>query len=276
MYKLLATDLDGTLFDSRGKVSEGNRQAIRQAVEQGVKFVLCSGRAPYEGVSALGEELGLNCPGNYYICCSGGLIVDAATLEIVAGNFLPKETAKELFRIGEGFFEDMGKAAIRLHTTEKMYAKNREVWDNDIEQRTGKQFLPLPEDVREVEGEITKVLFLSREDGYAMRFYDRMEKVLPKGALGYRMPPALAEYVSADANKGHAVAQLAAILGLSPEETVCVGDGWNDISMLESAGLGVAVRNAPEEVSRHADVILDKTNDEDAVAAVLERYFFHA
>lgn len=276
MYKLLATDLDGTLFDSRGKVSEGNRRAIRQAVEQGVKFVLCSGRAPYEGVSALGEELGLNCPGNYYICCSGGLIVDADTLEIVAGNFLPKETAKELLRIGEGFFEDMGKAAIRLHTTEKMYAKNREVWDNDIEQRTGKQFLPLPEDVREVDGEITKVLFLSREDGYAMRFYDRMEKVLPEGALGYRMPPALAEYVSADANKGHAVAQLAAILGLSPEETVCVGDGWNDISMLESAGLGVAVRNAPEDVSRHADVILDKTNDEDAVAAVLERYFFHA
>lgn len=276
MYKLLATDLDGTLFDSRGKVSEGNRRAIRQAVEQGVKFVLCSGRAPYEGVSALGEELGLNCPGNYYICCSGGLIVDAATLEIVAGNFLPKERAKELLRIGEGFFEDMGKAAIRLHTTEKMYAKNREVWDNDIEQRTGKQFLPLPEDVRKVEGEITKVLFLSREDGYAMRFYDRMEKVLPEGALGYRMPPALAEYVSADANKGHAVAQLAAILGLSPKETVCVGDGWNDISMLESAGLGVAVRNAPEDVSRHADVILDKTNDEDAVAAVLERYFFHA
>lgn len=276
MYKLLATDLDGTLFDSRGKVSEGNRRAIRQAVEQGVKFVLCSGRAPYEGVSALGEELGLNCLGNYYICCSGGLIVDAATLEIVAGNFLPKETAKELLRIGEGFFEDMGKAAIRLHTTEKMYAKNREVWDNDIEQRTGRQFLPLPEDVREVNGEITKVLFLSREDGYAMRFYDRMEEVLPEGALGYRMPPALAEYVSADANKGHAVAQLAAILGLSPEETVCVGDGWNDISMLESAGLGVAVRNAPEDVSRHADIILDQTNDEDAIAAVLERYFFHA
>lgn len=276
MYKLLATDLDGTLFDSRGKVSEGNRRAIRQAVEQGIKFVLCSGRAPYEGVSALGEELGLNCPGNYYICCSGGLIVDAATLEIVAGNFLPKETAKELLRIGEGFFEDMGKAAIRLHTTEKMYAKNREVWDNDIEQRTGKQFLPLPDDVREVDGEITKVLFLSREDGYAMRFYDRMEEVLPEGALGYRMPPALAEYVSADANKGHAVAQLAAILGLSPEETVCVGDGWNDISMLESAGLGIAVHNAPEDVSRHADIILDKTNDEDAIAVVLERYFFHA
>ena len=74
--------------------------------------------------------------------------------------------------------------------------------------------------------------------------------------------------------RGRAVAQLAAILGLSPEETVCVGDGWNDISMLEAAGLGVAVRNAPEEVARHADVVLEYTNDEDAVAKVLERYFF--
>ena len=107
-----------------------------------------------------------------------------------------------------------------------------------------------------------------------MRFYDRMEQVLPEGALGYRMPPALAEYVSANANKGRAVGQLAAILGLSPEETVCVGDGWNDISMLEAAGLGVAVRNAPEDVARHADVVLEYTNDEDAVAKALERYFF--
>ena len=274
MYKLIATDLDGTLFNSRGEVSEGNRRAIQKAVEQGVKFVLCSGRAPYEGVSALGEELGLACPGNYYICCSGGLIVEADTLKIAAGNFLPKETARELLRIGEGFFADMGNAAVRLHTTEKMYAKNREVWDNDLEQRTGRQFLPLPEDIQEVEGEITKMLFLSREEGYAMRFYDRMEQVLPEGALGYRMPPALAEYVSANANKGRAVGQLAAILGLSPEETVCVGDGWNDISMLEAGGLGVAVRNAAEDVARHADVVLEYTNDGDAVAKALERYFF--
>ena len=273
MYKLLATDLDGTLFSSGGTVSEGNRRAIREAVEKGVHFVLCSGRAPYEGVSALGESLGLNRPGSYYICCSGALIVDAATLETVAGNFLPKETAARLLSLGEGFFREMGKAAVRLHTTEKMYAKNREVWDNDLPQRAGKEFLPLPEDVRRVEGEITKLLFLSREEGYAMRFYDRMEKVLPEGALGYRMPPALAEYVAKEANKGRAVAQLAAILGLSTEETVCVGDGWNDISMLSGKGLGVAVRNAPEEVSCHADVILNRTNDEDAVAAVLERYF---
>ncbi|MGI5893258.1 MAG: Cof-type HAD-IIB family hydrolase [Candidatus Merdivicinus sp.] len=273
MYRLLATDLDGTLFTSDTTVSEKNRKAILKASERGISIVLCSGRAPYEGVSALGESLGLNRPGNYYICCSGALIVDAATLEICAGNFLPKNTAAELLHRGEEFFVDMGRAAIRLHTTRQMYARYREVWDNDIERRTGKHFLPLPEDISAVEGEITKILFLSPQDGYAMRFYDRMEEVLPKGALGYRMPPALAEYVAADANKGHAVEQLAEILGLSPEETVCVGDGWNDISMLTGKGLGVAVRNAPEEVARHADVVLDRSNNEDAIAAVLERWF---
>ena len=103
--------------------------------------------------------------------------------------------------------------------------------------------------------------------------FDWPKKVLPAGALGYRMPPCLAEYVAAEANKGRAVAQLAGLLGISAEETVRVGDGWNDISMLSGAGFGIAVQNAPEEVARCADLILDKTNDEDAVAAVLERYF---
>ena len=274
MYKLLATDLDGTLFSSDGGVSEGNRRAILDAVERGVHFVLCSGRAPYEGVSALGKSLGLDRPGNYYICCSGALIVEADTLRPAAGNFLPKETAAELIRIGEGFFAEMGVASIRMHTTRRVYVRNPEAWDaNFSKSRTALTFTPLPADVREAEGEITKLLFLSLEEGYAMRFYDRMEEVLPAGALGYRMPPCLAEYVAAEANKGRAVAQLAGILGISAEETVRVGDGWNDISMLSGAGFGIAVKNAPEEVARCADLILDKTNDENAVAAVLERYF---
>ncbi len=274
MYKLLATDLDGTLFSSDGGISECNRRAIREASERGVHVVLCSGRAPYEGVSMLGESLGLNRPGNYYICCSGALIVEADTLRAVAGNFLPKETAAELVRIGEGFFSEMGKASIRMHTTRRVYVRNTEMWDSRFSKsHTRFSFTPLPADLREAEGEITKLLFLSLEDGYAMRFYDRMEAVLPAGALGYRMPPHLAEYVAATANKGRAVAQLAGILGIPEAATVCVGDGWNDISMLSAGGLGVAVKNAPEEVARHADLILDKTNDEDAIAAVLERYF---
>ena len=273
MYQLLATDLDGTLFDSRGMVSEQNRQAIREAARRGISVILCSGRAPYERLEELGKELGLNCPGNYYICCSGAMIVDAVTLRVVAGNYLSVPAAQKLLDTGEYFFRDMGKASIRIHTTNSIYVRNPEIWENSFEARTGRIMEPLPSDLGKLDGEITKMLFLSPVEGYAMRFYDRMQEVLPEGALGYRMPPALAEYVSADANKGNAVRQLAALLGMELGDVICVGDGWNDISMLSGSGLGIAVKNAPEEVACQADVRFPYTNDEDAVARILEQYF---
>ncbi len=273
LYQLLATDLDGTLFNSSGKVSEKNKQTIREAIRRGISVILCSGRAPYEKLGDLGKELGLDYPGNYYICCSGAMIVDAVSLKAVVGNYLSVPSAQALLQTGEVFFKDMGKASIRVHTTNRIYVRNPEIWDNGFEIRTGRKMEPLPSDLRELEGEITKMLFLSPIEGYAMRFYDRMEKVLPEGALGYRMPPALAEYVSAEANKGNAVRQLAALLGIKLQDVICVGDGWNDISMLSGSGLGIAVKNAPEEVARLADVRFPYTNDEDAVARILEQYF---
>lgn len=273
MYQLLATDLDGTLFSSDRSVSEGNRRAILKAVENGVHVVLCSGRAPYEGVAELGESLGLNRAGNYYICCNGALIVDAATLEIREGNYLAKEAAQQLLQNAEKIFAQMGRAALRIHTTRHIYARDSEFEGGTIFRWEGEDFLPVPENVRELEGEITKLHFRSQKDGYAMEFFDRMEETIPAGIASYRLPPILAEYTGADATKGNAVRQLAAILGLSETETVCVGDGWNDISMLSGGGLGIAVRNAPEEIACYADMVLDRTNDEDAIAAVIDRYF---
>ena len=270
-YRMLATDLDGTLFTTQGAVSPGNRDAIRHATERGIPIVLCSGRSPVEGVAALGEELGLNYPGNCYICCSGAMLVDAASLKILEGNYLPVDAAACLVWQAASFPEDLRPQRIRLCTTKAVYYRSPTA-ERLYEERFGLELLPLPEDLREIKGEITKLLFLSDQPNYAFDFISRMEPVCPPEALGYIMPPSLAEYVGASARKGHAVAQLAARLGIPMEEVICVGDGFNDLSMIEEAGLGIAVRNAEEPVRQKANLVLDASNDEDAIQKIIDMF----
>lgn len=270
-YRMLATDLDGTLFTTQGTVSPGNRDAIRRATKRGIPIILCSGRSPAEGVAALGEELGLNYPGNYYICCSGAMIVDAASLAILEGNYLPLDAAMHLISQAAAFPEGLRPQRIRLCTTQAVYYRSPAA-EYRYEARFGLKLLPLPEDLRKIQGEITKLLFLSDQPNYAFDFIRRMEPDCPPEALGYIMPPSLAEYVGVDARKGHAVAQLAARLGISMKEVICVGDGFNDISMIEDAGLGIAVRNAEEPVLQKADLVLDTSNNEDAIQKIIDGF----
>lgn len=271
-YRMLATDLDGTLFSTGGGVSPGNREAIRQASARGIPIVLCSGRAPWEGVAKLGEDLGLNYSGNYYICCNGALLVDAVSLETLEGFYLPKNAAAKLIAAAETFPEQLRPHWIRMCTTGPVYYWSREPEDRTYTSRFGLEELALPEDLAKVEGEITKLLFLSHAPDFAFDFIREMTPFCPPEALGYLMPPVLAEYVSFDAKKGNMVSRLAARLGIPMEEVICVGDSYNDLSMIEDAGLGIAVRNAEKPVQEKADLVLEFTNDEDAVGRIIEKY----
>ena len=162
-YRMLATDLDGTLFSSEGGVSPGNREAIRKASSRGIPIVLCSGRAPWEGVAKLGEDLGLNYPGNYYICCNGALLVDAASLETLEGFYLRRMRQRSLSLQRRPFRSGLRPGWIRMCTTGPVYYWSREPGDLTYTSRFGLEELPLPEDLTKVNGEITKLLFLSQE-----------------------------------------------------------------------------------------------------------------
>ena len=271
-YRMLATDLDGTLFSTEGGVSPGNREAIRKASARGIPIVLCSGRAPWEGVSKLGEDLGLNYPGNYYICCNGALLVDAVSLETLEGIYLPKDAAAKLISAAETFPEQLRPRWIRMCTTGPVYYWSREPGDRTYTSRFGLEELPLPGELGNMEEEITKLLFLSHEPDFAFDFIRQMEPACPPEALGYLMPPMLAEYVANDARKGTMVSRLAARLGIPLEEVICVGDSYNDLSMIEDAGLGIAVRNAEEAVKEKANLVLEFTNDEDAIGRIIKKY----
>ena len=120
-YRMLVTDLDGTLLNREAKLSERNKAAVRRAVEKGIPIVLCSGRFPAEGLADFGRELGLDVSGNYYICGNGALLVDAATLAIVEGNYLPLSSAAELIRRAEAFPPELQPEQIHICTPKGFY-----------------------------------------------------------------------------------------------------------------------------------------------------------
>ena len=270
--RMLATDLDGTLLNREGKVSPRTREAIRRAVEQGKFIILCSGRFPVEGLADIGKGLGLDFPGNYYIGGNGALLVDAATLEVVEGNYLSRSSAAELIRQAEALPPELQPEEIHICTTKGFYFRDPvDAYYNYIK-ASGLEVGNFSKDLREVRGEIGKMRFVADRPDFAVNFVRAMEPLCPPDALGYIMPPALGEYVGIHAQKGYAVGMLAKRLGIPMEEVICVGDSFNDLSMIESAGLGVAVANAEETVRQKAPLVLTETNQEDAVGKLIERF----
>ena len=106
---------------------------------------------------------------------------------------------------------------------------------------------------------------------------EKLEKELAKRYTGqlsvYRSEPFFIEVMPLGVDKAASLEQLFKRLGIEKEETVACGDGFNDISMLKYAGVGVAMANAQEKVKEIADVVTEKTNDEDGLLEVIERYF---
>ena len=271
-YRMLATDLDGTLLDRKGEISPGNRTAIRRAVEKGIPIILCSGRFPVEGLANFGKELALDFPGNYYIGGNGALLVDAATLGVVEGNYLSLSSAAELIRRTKALPPELQPEQVHICTTKGFYFRDPVGDRYDYIKPYGLEVGIFSEDLREVRGEIGKLRFVSDRPDFAVNFVRAMEPFCPADALGYIMPPSLGEYVGIHAQKGYAVGLLAKRLGISMEEVICVGDSFNDVSMIEEAGLGVAVANATEIVRQKARLVLTETNEEDAVGKLIEKF----
>lgn len=271
-YRMLVTDLDGTLLNREAKLSERNKAAVRRAVEKGIPIVLCSGRFPAEGLADFGRELGLDVPGNYYICGNGALLVDAAALAIVEGNYLPLSSAAELIRRAEAFPPELQPEQIHICTPKGFYCREPAGDRFDFIKPYGMEVRVFSEDLHEVQGEVGKMRFVANRPGFAENFVRAMEPYCPADALGYIMPPFLGEYVGIHAQKGYTVGLLAKRLGIPMEEVICVGDSYNDLSMLKAAGLGISVRNGENLIRREADLVFPFTNAEDAVGRIIEEY----
>lgn len=264
-YKLLVLDLDGTLTNSKKEISQNTKKAIRQAQKRGVTVVLASGRPTY-GIIPLAEEISLAAYNGYILSFNGGTIIDGKTGEVIAEQKLKLERVPALYEIACAHGVE-----ILSYVGQDIVSEN--IVDQYVQYEAALNRMPLRQVTsftETVDHAVPKCLIV----GDAERLIP-LEKMMQE-RFGhemsiYRSEPFFLELMPLHIDKAQSLAKLLAHLGMDKEDMIACGDGFNDLSMIKYAGLGVAMANAQQAVKEAADFIT-YSNEEDGVAHVIEQF----
>lgn len=263
--KVLVLDIDGTLTNAKKEITPRTKKAIFDMQERGHKLVLASGR-PTAGVWPIAEELKLSKYGGYILSFNGAKVIQCQTKEIISQNAIPEE-----------WIPDIYQAAITQHTGLISYLENTILAATEIDEyiRLEAKINHMP--IEKVENFVEYISFaitkcLMTGHGEHMEVVEQKLKKQFEGKLSiYRSEPFFLEIMPINVDKAFALENLSQHLNLTKEHFISCGDGFNDITMIEFAGLGVAMKNAQEKVKKVADYIT-KSNEEDGVAHVIEKF----
>ena len=267
--RLIALDLDGTLLDDQKRLPERNRKALEACVSKGIYVVPCTGRTA-AGIPEVIKEI----PGiRFGITVNGGMLVDMQEDRILDEKLLSPQIVVEIYELleeyhvmcdayiqGDGFserycFEHMDEYAIPV-LVQELVKKTRVPIDN------------MKEYIRKRNCMVDKLnLFFDDKDQRAQVRGRLMERgdILVSSSFPFNL-----EINGPGASKGEGILRLAQILGVRAEETMAFGDGENDLSMMEKAGISIAMENGEASIQEKADYIAPCNNDA-GVAQMLEK-----
>jgi len=267
MYKLIACDLDETLFKLNRTIDPIDIRAIQEAKEIGVKFVPATGRG-YTSVQGTLKELGLfDEPGEYVISFNGGAITENKDNRLLHFTGLPFDLAQELYRRGLNY-----DVCVHVYTKDMVYAYN--LFQGEIDYLAGRMEIReiFSKDIEFLRGqEIVKVLYTNTDQAYLHRIADELKDITGDVDVSYSSNRYL-EFNHRGVNKGQGLITLEELLKIDPKETIAIGDNYNDLPMIKAAGLGVGVGNTVESMKKECDYITEATCDECAVAEVIQKF----
>lgn len=271
--KLIALDLDGTLLDSRKRLSYKNEKALERCISEGIHIVPCTGRI-WGGV----PEFIRNFPGiRYAITTNGAVVEDILEQKVLSEQKLSCETALKILELArtfdtmyDAYVDGVGLGEARFINHMERFGLPAEL--QKLVRSTRKVVPDTIAEVQRLNRPVEKINYF---------FGDPQERLRARAALLERDDVVVSssftynlEINAPGATKGVALLRLAEHLGLAPEQTMGFGDGENDISMMRMAGVGVAMGNGMESVKAEADYIT-VTNDEDGVAAAMEKLLWN-
>lgn len=265
-YKALALDLDGTLTDSNKNLPSKNKETLWKAMDLGVTVILISGRSVM-GIDGLAKELEFEKRGGIIAAFNGGKIFDYKTGDIIQQLMFPPQAIADTCAI------------VRKYGAQPLsYTDTHVVAETDTDEyvlreckcnSTTPQKVPwLPDflnyPIPKLLGAGEHERLLKARDEFLSKYSDICDSFFAESYFLELAPKGVA--------KDKALAKICETLGISREELMACGDGLNDISMLEYAGLGVAMKNAYPETLKIADCVAPFTNDECGVAWAVEEF----
>ncbi len=288
MYQLVAIDLDGTMLNPYGIVTENTKRVIQETIQKGTEVIIASGR-PIDSIKTIAKEIGSE---KYFIAGNGALIYDIQKEEIIYDKFLPKQKVLEIIKICEensisyNVYTDQTILATALKYNVLYYQKENlkkeeskqtkisivENMYEYVKHKKEEKFLKMTicdenknvfqsiiRKLRKVEGiEVLDVSHMSR-------------KTIRQGTEEITVEYYYTEITVQNVDKWGALEYLIEKLNISKEEVIAIGDNVNDKKMIQEAGLGIAMAGSTPEITGIADYITT-SNKEDGVAKALEKF----
>ena len=270
-YKLVCIDMDGTLLNSKGEVTKENKEVMKRAQEKGVHIALTTGRI-YQSAKGFNKLIGLNGP---IISTNGTYIGLPSQQEPFYYKGFTYDEVITFYKCAKKYPVEIHFSTIKGVLCDERIKANEE-YHNKLnsmlpeEERFEIAYVGDFDNVFKVyDGQILKAFCMAKEKDALEQLkqelvqlnlyevsssWDNNIEIMPKGI-----------------DKGYGVRKLAELLGISREEVICIGDHENDLSMLQYAGIGVAMGNSTPEVLAQADDIT-LTNDESGVARAIQKY----
>lgn len=285
MYKLVAIDLDGTMLNKYGIVTDKTKEAIQKAKEAGIEVIIASGR-PIDSIKQIAKDIKIE---KYFISGNGAIIYDISKSEIIYENTLKKQKVLDIIKICEE-----NSIYYSIYTEKEIIAKSLQCnvlyyhKENAHKEETEKTHIHLVEDmydyVANTEDKIIKITVCDNDQVIfksvlrKLKEIDEIEvldishmsrKVIKQGTEEVTIEYFYTEISAKNVDKWTAIEILKEKMNIKTEEIVTIGDNINDKKMLENAGLGIAMGQSHPAIKEIADKVT-KTNDEDGVAQALE------
>ena len=264
-YEIMVLDLDGTLTNRDKVITPRTKEALMEMQKMGRRVVLASGR-PTKGIRHLAKELELARYGGCILSFNGGMIIDCATGETLFSRLLPVESNRRIVELAMEHRVD-----ILTYEGEEIISNNRENEYAQAESRINSMEIRQVENMAEyVDFAVPKYIMLDDGD-YLATVEPKVKAALGKNFSVYRSEPFFLEILPKGIDKAQSLERLLETLGMSREEMIACGDGYNDLTMIQFAGLGVAMENGVLPVRKAADYIT-ASNNEDGVGLVVEKF----
>lgn len=265
--KVLALDLDGTLTNTKKEISPRTLEALQRAAAAGVRIVLASGR-PTVGIWPLARQLELEKLGGYILSYNGGCILDCATGKVVAQEAFPLELIKPVCD------EARAAGAVALsYNDEGVVSEHPDDEYVQIECTINRIPASRVEDLGSYINYDVNKLLVTAEPDRMVHVEERMQQKFAGKLSIYKSMPFFLEIMPLGVEKAQSLRALLTILGLTEENLMACGDGWNDISMIRLAGVGIAMGNAVPQVKQEATWVT-ADNDHDGVGLAVEKFIF--
>lgn len=269
MIKLIAIDMDGTLLNEKKHIDKAEKEAIHEAIEAGIKIVLCTGR-PLYGILPFYEELGLSelDSEGYVILNNGCSIHKTKDWKLIDQVNFTSDDIEYLYKFSESY-------DINFTLVNDTYYFNigRKPTDELIKD-AGFVFSDITdislEEAKSGKHKIMKIMFLGDPEIMA-DFQEKNEDIIKSKYSGVLSQSYVYEVFPKDNNKGTGLKKLAEKLGIKQEEVMAIGDGNNDIEMFEYANYSVAMKNATELAKKAAKYETD-SNENNGVAKAIRKY----